>query len=337
MAHDYGNKIDKLMHTLLIVQRSPGRKSVKDLAEELSVDPRSIQRYIRTLREAGIPIDFDRELGGYRIRNGFFLPPVSLKLDEALALLHLGATVRKQEQIPLTGQAAIALDKLLNALPANIREELGDIDGHIEMKLPPAGPFHGIDEVHQVIKDAIHHRRAIECRYEGIRSIDQPELRDETFLFDPYRLVFIKRSWYAIGHHHGRDALRQLKLNRFTAISPTDHAYRIPRDFSLDSFFGDAWHMIKGEPTYDIRLRFDPQFAETIADTTWHQSQEIIYEDDGAIVFSCRVAGLEEIVWWVLGMGPHCRVIEPPELAERVARLADMTAAHYREPEVRSR
>jgi predicted DNA-binding transcriptional regulator YafY len=41
------------------------------------------------------------------------------------------------------------------------------------------------------------------------------------------------------------------------------------------------------------------------------------------------VSGLDEIKWWVLSHGPHCRVIRPAELADRVARLAKETAAQY--------
>ena len=36
-----------------------------------------------------------------------------------------------------------------------------------------------------------------------------------------------------------------------------------------------------------------------------------------------------EIVWWVLSMGPYCKVIQPEELADRVAKLAQETAAVY--------
>lgn len=42
-----------------------------------------------------------------------------------------------------------------------------------------------------------------------------------------------------------------------------------------------------------------------------------------------RVEGLDEIVWWVLGYGPHAVVREPAELAARVAEMAQAMAARY--------
>jgi predicted DNA-binding transcriptional regulator YafY len=80
--------------------------------------------------------------------------------------------------------------------------------------------------------------------------------------------------------------------------------------------------MIRGPTSYDVVLRFDRRFAETIADTHWHPMQEIVWHRDQSITFRCTVDGLDEIVWWVLSMGPHCRVKKPAELASRVHDLS---------------
>jgi predicted DNA-binding transcriptional regulator YafY len=78
-----------------------------------------------------------------------------------------------------------------------------------------------------------------------------------------------------------------------------------------------------------VELHFDPEFAETIADTHWHSTQEVIWNDDQSITFKCKVDGLEEIVWWVLSMGPHCTVKKPKELIEQVRKLASEMVARY--------
>jgi predicted DNA-binding transcriptional regulator YafY len=87
--------------------------------------------------------------------------------------------------------------------------------------------------------------------------------------------------------------------------------------------------MIRGDKTHDVELVFDKEFAETIADTHWHDSQQIIWNDDGSITFACKVDGLDEIVWWVMSMGPHCAVLKPAELVARVCELARRTLEQY--------
>jgi hypothetical protein len=142
-------------------------------------------------------------------------------------------------------------------------------------------------------------------------------------------LLFNQRSWYVIGHHSQRKATRCLKLNRFTKIGPTDEGFEIPRDFSVDKHLGNAWRMIRGEKSYEVELDFDADFAETIADTHWQITQDVIWHDDESITFKCVVDGLDEIIWWILGMGPHCVVKKPRELAERVKALAMAVVEKY--------
>jgi len=39
---------------------------------------------------------------------------------------------------------------------------------------------------------------------------------------------------------------------------------------------------------------------------------------DGSARLTFSVAGLEEVFWWVMGMGRHARVVAPAQLHERV-------------------
>jgi predicted DNA-binding transcriptional regulator YafY len=152
------------------------------------------------------------------------------------------------------------------------------------------------------------------------------------FRFDPYTLLFCERAWYAVGLHHGRGEVRKLKLNRFSMIETDAARYEIPKDFAVDEYLGNAWRMIRGDKRYNVELWFDAEFAETISDTHWHRTQQIDWQDDDSIVFRCTVDGLDEIVWWVLSMGPHCVVRKPKALADRVTKLAQQTASRYRHP-----
>ena len=60
-------------------------------------------------------------------------------------------------------------------------------------------------------------------------------------------------------------------------------------------------------------------------------TQDVIWNDDGTITFKFAVDGLDEIVWWILSMGPHCVVKKPKELAQRVKLLAIAVVEKYSE------
>ena len=327
MPSDY-SRIHRLLKILTLIQ-SDRTWTAERLAGACGVNVRTIYRDMKTLEGAGVPYFYDTETHGYQVRRDFFMPPVELTLNEALALCALGEHVAEKEQIPLTRAAGRAVAKVRSQLPVPLRDRVAALDEHLTIQLPPAGPHYGIEDVYETVRAGIHKGCVLRCRYESIERSKRGEGSEEEFDFEPYALLFSHRAWYVIGHHGGRGEIRCMKLNRFASLAPTHRRYRVPKSFTLDDHLGNAWRMIRGRRRYDVELVFDADFAETIADTHWHRTQEIDWGEDGACVFRCTVDGLDEIVWWILSMGPHCVVRKPAALVDRVRKLAEQTAANY--------
>lgn len=324
MAVDY-SRIHRLLKVLTLIQGSKGW-TPKRLAVECGTTERTIYRDMKMLEGAGVPYFYDEEARGYSIRRDFFLPPVQLTLDEALALAALAEHVGGSEQVPFMKAASRAISKVRGQLPVAIRDELEKIEKHVAIKLAAASPPEGSADVYEVVRAALASRTALNCTYESLGSTSS---NGDGFIFKPFSLLFNQRAWYVVGHHSKRKEVRCLKLNRFTKLEPTHEAYKIPKTFTVHQHLGNAWRMIRGEKTFQVELHFDAEFAETIADTHWHQTQEVIWEGDGSISFHCEVDGLDEIVWWILSMGPHCLVKKPKELAMRVKALATAMVEKY--------
>lgn len=326
MPSDY-SRIHRLLKILTLIQGDRDWTAER-LGDECGVSVRTIYRDMKMLEGAGIPYFYDEQSRGYQVRRDFFMPPVQLTLDESLALIALAEHIGGEEQIPLTRAAAKAVAKVKSHLPHPMRAELEKLGSHMDIQLARAGPHHGFEDVYNAVRNAITRRCVLECKYESIGSDRKPGA-DEPFEFRPYALFFSQRAWYAVGHHGRHDEVRCLKLNRFTRLNPTKMKYAIPVDFNLADHLGNAWRMIRGGRTYHVELWFDAEFAETISDTHWHPTQEVKWHPDGSITFRCTVDGLDEIVWWVLSMGPHCRVLKPQALADRVVGLARQMVDSY--------
>lgn len=326
MPADY-RRIHRLLKILTLIQGQPGWTAER-LAAECQVTVRTIYRDMKMLEGAGIPYFHDTEQKGYGVRRDFFMPPVQLTLDESLAMIALVEHIGGKEQIPLTRAAGKAIAKVRSVLPQKLQQDLEQIDRHVAIKLAQAGPYEGISDVYEAMRSAIVKRRVLQCKYESVNRGGTSK-SNGPFLFKPYTLLFSQRAWYVLGHHGKHDAVRCLKLNRFSAIQPTKERYEIPAGFSVDKHVGQAWRMIRGKKRYEVELGFDAEFAETIADTLWHPTQQVEWHEDESITFTCQVDGLEEIVWWVLSMGPHCVVRKPAELAEQVKSLAGGILANY--------
>lgn len=324
MPADY-SRIHRLLKILTLIQAETGWTAAK-LAAECGVTLRTLYRDMKMLEGAGIPYFHDTEKPGYRVHRDFFMPPVQLTFEESLALIALAEHVGGKEQIPFTRAAGRAISKVRSLLPPSLRDQLDKLDRHFTIKLAASGPTEGVQDVYDKVRQSITTHRALLCRYESLAPNSK---QSPAFTFEPYTLFFGQRSWYVYGRHSRHQQVRCLKLNRFTQLALTDQKYRVPSNYRIEDHLGYAWRMIRGETRYDVELKFDPQFAETIADTQWHATQEIEWHPDRSITFRCKVDGLDEIVWWVLGMGPHCKVEHPQELARKVQDLAQSTAKLY--------
>ena len=321
-------RVHRLLRILTLIQQQDGWDA-KALAQECNVGERTIFRDLKMLEGAGIPYYFDEARHGYRIRGDFFMQPIELTLEEALAIVALGEHIGgSSQQMSFMQPAARAVAKIRGELPERLRRNLEKVYHHVAIRIGHTALEVEAEDVYVVMQQAVSEHLAVDCEYESAGR-QQPASR---FTFHPYTLFFSKRAWYVIGHHGRHGEIRCLKISRFTQARITDRHFDFPAGFSLDKHLGNAWWMIRGEKRYKVELRFDAEFADNIESTHWHKTQETQWNDDGSLTFHCKVDGLDEIVWWVLSMGPHCTVVEPPELASRVCKLGQQMLQQYRKP-----
>lgn len=326
----YSTPLHRMLAILRLVANEPGW-TVPKLARHFGVNEMTIHRDRRRLAACGIVLAYDAKRKGYGLANNSFILPTTLTADEALALTTVCEHICGREQIAFLTPAAEALNKIREALPPALREEIARLSRHVVIRTARGAPpdsAQSYADVFQRMREAIATGRALSCRYESAHGRGQWD----PFVFHPYTLLFCVRAWYVVGWHGTHRDIRCLKLSRFLQARVLRETYAIPADFSIESYLGNAWLMIRGQPEYQVELRIAPQFAETFADTLWHPTQKIEPHDDGTITFRCTVAGLDEIVWAVLGFGPFCRVVHPPELAAKVRELAAATACQYAPP-----
>lgn len=301
-------------------------QSPASLAIAFNVNTRTIHRDLEILQKAGCKIKFDRKTGRYRTSNAGFLPPMDFLQDEALALMLLGQHI--PDDPVLEDAAKRAMAKIRSLLPPVLQDQIAPLEKRVSVRPVGTDNAEAARDVYSRLQQAIGEQREVLCQYDAARSSEKVS-RDATFSFRPYHLLFSNRAWYVIGYRVDRQATRSLKLIRFTKISLQDKRFTMPPDFTVAGYLGQCWRMIPGGKRHHIVIRIDPDFATGIAETQWHGTQDVKTQADGSNLISFDVDGLEEIVWWILGMGPHCQVLQPPELINRVMELSSMTAKLY--------
>lgn len=320
--------LDRIRRLLRLVEFLQSGRSYNagELAELCGVSRRTIFRDLNLLQDSGIPVHFNEGRRGYSLPTSLYLPSTDLTLNEALSLLLLCHELgNEQRGIPFQSSARSAVAKLLSTLPQHLREYVGELAELVQVRAPPHNLLHGAGPVYETLMQALGRRRRVRILYRSLT-----EWRDITTLLSPYRLLFVRRSWYAIGRSSLHRSVRTFNLGRILKAEIINRSYEIPRRFSLDRYLGNAWSLIRERgKRFEVVVRFQPKVAYNVAEVQWHKTQRLVWNDDGTLDFHVTVDGLQEIVWWILGYGDQAEVLEPPELRDEVRRHAEAMRKKY--------
>lgn len=325
MSSPSRSRLPRLLRLLDLLQESGGQ-SAKELAAALSVSTRTVLRDLEILQSQEIAIV--REGAGIYRLAAECEGPWGLSEDEAIAAVLLFRRLG-QRNTGLPGYSALqsAAAKMSDELTPTQRKAIAIRESLVELRLWERAKPDRTAAFHDLLLEAALGRRRVRVRYSSVSedSLIQTDLA-------PYRLLFARRTWYCIGHSSLHKAVRTFHLGRIGTLEPLDKPFRIPGDFSLEEYFGQAWRLIREGQLYRIVLKFAPRVARNVAEIVWHKSQSLEWLDDDSLQMELEVDGLHEISWWILGYGAAVEVMEPPELREIVATHVRAMATLYGMP-----
>jgi len=292
------------------------------LAKEFELSPRTMQRDIEALRDfLCADIQYDA------VKKGYYYPPGTpevmpgLKLsDEERFILYLSEIALPEIQ-PGTQKTFTKLLQKLYLADEMINSEEG-LSSHLSFDFGKGKKASG-EKAFLALREAINKKVSVKMTYYTAWGKERSER-----VFDPYHIRWTSSSWLVIGYCHLRKKLRIFAISNIEKIEPTKEKFVIPKDFTPEDFIGNAWGIIKGEPTC-IKLRFSDEISEWIAQRKWHKTQEIEFNKDGSMNLSLTVDGLSEIIPWILGWGKDVTVLEPPELKEMIKDKAKKILGNY--------
>lgn len=332
----------RLLHTL---QTRGIGVPLRDLADELEVGERTVQRDLTMLADAGFPVEFEEDEVGKRYWK---LPPNYIRSAE----LHIGLTealsLHLAEHLfaPLTGTLfadglASVVGKIRSLLPSAALDHFRGLDERIYVRRPGAVDYTAhADTVHVVTAGAQRNRR-VRLTY---RSLWRNNATYET-LFDPYGLVYYDDDLFAVGHSARAGALRVLKIPRIASAALTSESFARPADFRLDDQFAASFGIIhRPGPLTRVRVRFTGPAAGLIEERMWHESQQhhwlpapaTLFPDEASaadtLIAEFELADLVEFQRWLLGFGHHAEVLSPPGLRAAIAAEFAAAARRYASP-----
>ncbi|MEV7598861.1 transcriptional regulator [Kitasatospora sp. NPDC089797] len=309
---------------LLLLLQSRRALTAAELAAELEVSERTVQRDVAALAEAGVPVFAERGRGGgYRLVDGYRTRLTGLERAEA-EVLHLAGLPGPLRDMGLAGPALAARLKVAAALgeaPAAAARRF-----HLDAPawFREAGPPPLLAEVAR----AVWEERVLRGRYAARGGTRERRL-------EPYGLVLKAGQWYlAARGPTGR--VGSYRVDRFETAEAGAERFERDPEFDLAGY----WAAAAAEFTRSMLreravVRLSPLAVEQLP----------VLLEATAAADALATAGPPDAEGWVtvtlpvesweigylelLRLGPEAEVLRPPELRARLAAATRRAAALY--------
>jgi len=175
------NRIDRLA-AILIQLQSRTLVKAQDIADKFSISLRTVYRDVKALEEGGVPVIGEAGTG-YRLMEGYKLPPVMFTQEEATALLTASKLVESKTDAGISKQFNAALDKIRAILRHSEKNHIEGIDEHIAVMTHPSIVYQPPDDLHlqTILKiaanDCLSFGKSLSANLVGIRNVTHVQIR----------------------------------------------------------------------------------------------------------------------------------------------------------------
>ncbi|MGN6754215.1 MAG: helix-turn-helix transcriptional regulator [Intrasporangium sp.] len=309
-------RVQRLLSMVPWLLQHPG-VAVAEAADEFGVTEQQIEEDLALLFVCGTPggthaelIDAQWEDGHIYLSNADDIAePMRLTRDEAVTLtagLHaLVASLVNPDVVERT---------LAKLRTASLEVDTPRLDLEID-----DGRQHPAMEP---IREALTGRRRLHLTY-WVPSRDEATERD----VDPMRVLNLDGHWYLEGWCHRALGVRLFRLDRIESalvldVDGTPPEGARPRNLDVDVF-------VPGEDDLTVVIEAEPESA-WIGD--YYPTESVEHRDDGTVVVTMKVSDPALVRRLMLQLGGSAHVVEPVDLAERIAEEARSALLAYEGP-----
>ncbi len=239
------NRIDRLMGIITLLQAKKHR-SLPQIAEQFSISERTVFRDLRAIGEIGVPVFFEPEKG-YSVGNGFFLPPVSLTVEEANALSLAEPLVLRFADKSIQKHFGTALLKIKMVLGHTQQEK---------MEQSQAQTAHFVPDKYEHLMPSTDFLSPLQSAIvnKNIVRIEYQNLQEETSAreIEPIGLTFYSLNWHLVAWCHLRQEYRDFRISRIQNLSVTLQSFRKTDHIALNEYLQSIQKEILKNPDHPL-------------------------------------------------------------------------------------
>ena len=296
------------------------------LAKKFEVSRATIMRDIEFLRDRyNAPLEFDQSKNGYYYTDStYFIQSVMLSEGELFTVSTIMPLLEQYKNTPLEESFKKIMEKMTKMLPDQVSVDSYFMNRDIKFISDPL-PKIKASVFDRIFKSA-RLKLTISCSYRSLNSQDYA-FRN----IDPYHILCQKGNWYVLGYCHEAEQVRVFSIARMKDVKVGAQSFTVPEGFDIKNFIDPNFGIwSNGGRPVKIELLFDKKVNTYIIEREWHTTQEIHQQDDGSVYLSITTNQMQEIEHWVRQFGSSVKVLNPPELRERIIAEAEKIMHLYK-------
>jgi len=311
-------KLERLL-SIIILLLNRRIVQAKELAERFEVSVRTIYRDIEAINGAGIPIVTTQGTnGGIGLAEGYRLDRNVLTNDELAAIV---TALRSISTSYGNDRHLQLMEKITSVVPPQYSEEFQHKASRVLIDYSPWDDNERLRPKLQLLNEAVEN-----CRIVGFIYSDAEGVVSHRFV-EPHMLIMKGRQWYLKAYCQTKEQFRLFKLKRMKELESVPERTFTRREFSMQGR-NDGQSPNNSLKVTEFVLRFRADSRHLAEE--WFGIEELLPLDDGS--WQVRKAYREDewLYGFILGLGHHAEVLEPPHLREIIASRAEQVAKIYR-------
>lgn len=294
MQKEMQNKLTRLLYELNSLDKGP--INLADMAAEVGVSVRTLQRDMNDIQEADFPL-WNPAPGNYAFMEGFSLERMKLSSEEA-SILVLMSDMASSLGNNFSHSFALLKNRLLSSPQ----------DNPFFIKISSAETYQDTPTT-RTLEQCVREREWVNVCYRGGKMACYP--------VRPLKLMWVEGFWYLLALTD-TDKLLKFRLEKITSAHPLHKPFKYNKN--VEKILRESTNIwFETERPLEVTLEVSAACAKYFKSKIYFPLQKIEKEfKNGRIILSCKASKEEEILPTILHWLPHIKVLAPASLHKRV-------------------
>jgi len=315
-----GTQLKKIMDMVDLLSQ-PGGTCIQEIQETLGVSRRTVYNLLAILEKLGFA-PYDTKPLGEREKRWFVTNPKALPLTERSPEEGISA----KEYLALHLMQGISAPYLGEKISRCTRQALEKLGTLLFEKPPCSGG--SAERLHCLMLASDTLKKTYEDQEETIQALIRAILKQETlqityhsfsknreilFPINPLQFFESQGGLYLFYESPLHKEFRVLAVDRILETLPTEQNFEWPETFDGQTLVSNSFAMIWDDPV-EVTLWIAPEQAKYVKERNIVRQQRVEECKDGSLKIHLTSSGWWTIKQWILSMGSHAAVLDPPHL-----------------------